>query len=331
MNLPGKRQTISSILWASLLLLALFPPRSSASSLTLAWDPNTELDLAGYKVSYGTRPGDYDFTIDVGNVTQYTVTGLEPGSRYYFVLTAYDTSLNESDFSPEVSAVTGNELAVDFGSDGLYQYDGSSWSRLTVSNPQHLAVYNNKLVADFGSDGLWQFDGFSWSKLTPSDADSTGNCMVAYGASLVVDFGSGGIWEYDGSAWSRLTASDPEYMAIYDNKLVGDFGSGGLWEFDGTSWTKLTQSDADNGGNSMVANGANLAIDFGGGGIWEYDGSSWSSLTPYDPEDLSVCGSKLVGDFGLGGLWQFGGTSWTKLTQSGADNNGNRMVAVDFP
>jgi hypothetical protein len=190
MNFSRKSQAVTHILSALLLLLALFPVHLSASSLTLAWDPNTELDLAGYKVSYGTRPGDYNFTIDVGNVTQYTVTGLAPGSRYYFVLTAYDTSLNESNFSPEVSAVTGNELAVDFGSDGLYQYDGSSWSRLAASNPQHLAVYNNKLVADFGSDGLWQFDGFSWSKLTSSDADNTGNCMVAYGASLVVDFGS---------------------------------------------------------------------------------------------------------------------------------------------
>jgi len=42
----------------------------------------------------------------VGNVTQHTVTDLEPETRYYFAVTAYDTSLNESGFSEEVSGVT---------------------------------------------------------------------------------------------------------------------------------------------------------------------------------------------------------------------------------
>jgi hypothetical protein len=34
---------------------------------------------------------------------------LEPETRYYFALTAYDTSRNESDYSGEVSAVTGDD------------------------------------------------------------------------------------------------------------------------------------------------------------------------------------------------------------------------------
>ncbi|MHC4687385.1 MAG: CFI-box-CTERM domain-containing protein [Planctomycetota bacterium] len=122
MNLPGKRQTIGSILAASLFLLALFPPRLSASSLTLAWDPNPEPDLAGYKVYYGTRSGDYDVAIDVGDAIQYTVWGLEPETRYYLALTAYDTSWNESDFSWEVSAITGDDPdptpILDSGDDG---------------------------------------------------------------------------------------------------------------------------------------------------------------------------------------------------------------------
>jgi hypothetical protein len=50
---------------------------------------------------------------------------------------------------------------------------------LTSSNPQYLAVYGVKLVGDFGSGGLWEFDGTSWSQLTSSDADNNGNCMAA--------------------------------------------------------------------------------------------------------------------------------------------------------
>ena len=104
--LPRKSQTVTLILSVSLLLVALFPAPLAASALTLVWDPNTEDDLAGYNVYYGTRSRDYDFVIDLGNTTHYTVTGLEPETLYYFALTAYDTSWNESDFSAEISAVT---------------------------------------------------------------------------------------------------------------------------------------------------------------------------------------------------------------------------------
>ena len=109
MHFPRKRQIITLILSASLFLLVFFPATLAASALTLAWDSNTENDLAGYKVYCGTRSRDYDFAIDAGNTTYYTVRGLEPETRYYLALTAYDTSRNESDFSGEVSAVTGND------------------------------------------------------------------------------------------------------------------------------------------------------------------------------------------------------------------------------
>jgi hypothetical protein len=106
MKLPKKRQLPTIGFSALLFLLAFSPTTVAASELTLAWDPNTEDDLAGYKVYYGIQSGNYDSIIDVGNVTQYTVTDLEPETRYYFAVTAYDTSLNESGFSEEVSGVT---------------------------------------------------------------------------------------------------------------------------------------------------------------------------------------------------------------------------------
>jgi hypothetical protein len=104
-----KKQTITFIVSASLSLLTLFPAHLAASSLTLAWDPSPEPDLAGYKIYYGTGSGDYDSVLNVWNVTYYTVRYLAPETQYYFALTAYDIWGNESDFSDEVSAVTGND------------------------------------------------------------------------------------------------------------------------------------------------------------------------------------------------------------------------------
>lgn len=105
-NVRINRQIVPCILSTFLLLLALFPGRLGASALTLAWDPNTEDDLAGYSVYYGIQSGNYDSVIDAGNVAQYTVSNLEPETQYYFAVTAYDTSGNESDLSEEVDSIT---------------------------------------------------------------------------------------------------------------------------------------------------------------------------------------------------------------------------------
>jgi len=59
-------------------------------------------DVTGYKVYYGTDPGNYTNNIDVGNVTQYNISGLEEGPTYYFVARAYNDA-GESENSNEVS------------------------------------------------------------------------------------------------------------------------------------------------------------------------------------------------------------------------------------
>jgi len=74
-----------------------------AADVTLAWDPNTESDLAGYKIHHGTAIGSYSVHIDVNKATTYTVTGLTAGQTYYFAATAYDASGNESGYSNSVS------------------------------------------------------------------------------------------------------------------------------------------------------------------------------------------------------------------------------------
>lgn len=76
---------------------------SADESVGLAWDANTETSLAGYKIHFGLESRNYSKTYDVGNVTEYTVTGLSFNTVYYFAATAYDTAGNESDYSNEVT------------------------------------------------------------------------------------------------------------------------------------------------------------------------------------------------------------------------------------
>ncbi len=83
-------------------------PVVSEGQVKLEWNANAEADLAGYQIHYGELFGVYDNVINVGNVTSYAVKGLEVGKPYHFVLTAYDTSRNESGYSEGVS-VTGKD------------------------------------------------------------------------------------------------------------------------------------------------------------------------------------------------------------------------------
>jgi hypothetical protein len=75
-----------------------------AAEVTLAWDSNIEPEVTGYKLHYGTATGSYSNIIDVGNVLQYTITGLREDVRYYVAATAYSET-HESDFSEEIDFV----------------------------------------------------------------------------------------------------------------------------------------------------------------------------------------------------------------------------------
>ncbi len=74
---------------------------TAVRAATASWDPNTEPDLAGYKLSYGTQPGVYTVVLDVGNVTTYTLN--LPAGLYYVVVQAYNTAGKLSVKSAEVT------------------------------------------------------------------------------------------------------------------------------------------------------------------------------------------------------------------------------------
>ena len=56
--------------------------RADAATLTLAWDPNPETNIAGYVADYGTQPGNYTTNVDVGKVTSRQLTNVVAGTTY---------------------------------------------------------------------------------------------------------------------------------------------------------------------------------------------------------------------------------------------------------
>jgi hypothetical protein len=76
---------------------------SGGGSATVSWNANTESDLAGYRVYYGTSSRNYPNSISLGKVTSATVSSLTVGTTYYFAVKSVDTSGNLSGYSAEVT------------------------------------------------------------------------------------------------------------------------------------------------------------------------------------------------------------------------------------
>lgn len=76
-------------------------------TVSLTWDNNFEINLAGYNVYRSTTPGSGYSKLNtslLGTQTYYTDNSVTNGIPYYYIVTAVDTSSNESEDSNEVSA-----------------------------------------------------------------------------------------------------------------------------------------------------------------------------------------------------------------------------------
>lgn len=86
--------------------------QTAGGSVTLSWTAPTQnedgsalVDLAGYRIYYGTSMGNYPNRVDVSNpgLTRYVIDNLAPGT-YFFVATAVNAGGIESRFTSAVNA-----------------------------------------------------------------------------------------------------------------------------------------------------------------------------------------------------------------------------------
>jgi hypothetical protein len=99
-----------------------FAARGGDGKVFLSWNRGANASTDGYLLYFGTRPGVYfgsagglSSPIDVGNVEEYTLEGLQNDTVYYFALTAYGgyEGRLSSEYSDERSARPGQLLRED--------------------------------------------------------------------------------------------------------------------------------------------------------------------------------------------------------------------------
>ena len=152
-------------------LMLVLPSAAFSSSVSLSWEPSNDSDLTGYKVYYqanssvfpfkGTGATEGSAPIDVGNVTNTIINGLDPGGSYYFAVTVYNSNGLESVYSNVVEVANAYTLVYSAGTNGSVSgstpqtvNSGASGSMVTaVANPgYHFASWSDGVTTAARTD-----------------------------------------------------------------------------------------------------------------------------------------------------------------------------------
>ncbi len=95
---------------------------SANGTIVLSWNPNSEPDLFGYQLFYdndgsgapydGMDADEGPSPINIGNLTTFTLNGLDPTKVYFFALKAFDTRPNYSGYSNEAQSTVEEDCPV---------------------------------------------------------------------------------------------------------------------------------------------------------------------------------------------------------------------------
>jgi K319-like protein/Big-like domain-containing protein len=96
-----------TVLLLAYVLMFQFAGSVHAQSVTLAWDANTDPNLAGYRVYRSQQSGVYSSSLNGALLTaaSFTDSTVQAGRTYYYVVTAISTTGLESGYSGEAQAI----------------------------------------------------------------------------------------------------------------------------------------------------------------------------------------------------------------------------------
>jgi hypothetical protein len=92
-----------------LLMVIVIPSIVYPGPIRLEWDHSASSGVTGYHIYWGTTSGIYGAQkVTTGYVQTAMVSGLNPGTGYFFAATAFDAEGNESGYSNEIHTIIGD-------------------------------------------------------------------------------------------------------------------------------------------------------------------------------------------------------------------------------
>ena len=185
-----------------------------AYDLKLAWDANTEPDIAGYNVYYKEDSSSLPFNgigstegaspINVHDQTTTTISGLDPSRTYYIAVTAYNTSGLESPYSNIVTSLPVNNPPPDTTAPNITAFTmPATATSLTVPITSFTAQDNVAVTGYLVNESAVQpaANAVGWTAAAPTSftfssagnktayawaKDAAGNVSNGVGSSLVI-------------------------------------------------------------------------------------------------------------------------------------------------
>jgi len=190
--------------------------RAAAPSLTVSWDPSS--GATGYKVFYGSTPGNYSGVMDVGAHTTATIPVTATNQAYYFAVRAYNAS-GESALSTEVGEWVGVTWRTptllntgDFDGDGradVFVYRGTTgeWFTRNSSGGSRSLLWGAPTLGDIpvpaDYDGDGKVDVAIYRSSTGEwfiNKSSGGSAVISWGAPALGDLPVPRDYDGDGKA-----------------------------------------------------------------------------------------------------------------------------------
>ena len=227
---------------------------SYAAEVTLEWDANYESNIKGYKIYYGLESEDYSHSIDVGNCTSYTVSGLEEEETYFFAATAYTFSAYESDYSNEVSYTPSGEnvYPIDCNTEVIELQKG--WNLVSLNRQPENTDITAVLDTISGKYlSVWLFDD-DWKVYNPDNPQSGSLATMDFGygywinmkeaGTLVVPVTTFFISSIElAEGWNMVSYHGAESMDVFDALSSIDDLCISVWAFEDNIWKVYNPSN----------------------------------------------------------------------------------------
>ena len=181
-----------------------------------------------------------------------------------------------------------NVLTVAVYGEGLWRFDGKSWTRGPIVPDEarevlSLAGDDKKLWLGTRRDGIFEREGASWKQWKSDDEPFGHNVqtLAQFDGVLWASTLDDGLIARTGKGWRhvappQISSSAPRQMLAWQNKLYIRHGNGIVDAFYGAGWEKNALESIPRRGVYALAGDDKRLIAAGWGGWSDWDGQTWT-------------------------------------------------------